>query len=74
MKALPAIGDTITIGGEAVQILAMKESGYSLILLGTWREPRPFATWLYDPTNGAAFSGRYWQRRDIAETDFRDRF
>lgn len=72
INALPGIGDTVMDG--QVTVLDMKEGrAYDQILIfGHWATNpiTPYATWLYDPANGALYSGHYFAIRDAAEADF----
>lgn len=75
LTALPGIGDAVMDG--KVLILDMKEGrAYGQILIfGHWIDNAvtPYATWLYDPVNGALHSGHYFAIRDAAEADFIER-
>lgn len=70
---LPAIGDTLNVGGVPTRILDMKQN-HAIIVLGHRDHPvHAFATWILDPANGSLYSGHYWDNRAAAERDFSER-
>lgn len=74
MNRVPNPGEKISLEtGDATVFEVRQRYGDVTILAGRDHPVHPFATWKWDPHNGALYAGRYFERLADAEVDYDQR-
>lgn len=58
---------------DNVTVIDAKSSGGQFVVLGIWRSPTHWATWIYDQERDTLFNGRYHWSLSEAVDDFESR-